>query len=187
MVYYKPIKIIIDVSDLAEVIIDMVVQHYGVLKSIVTNWGLLFISKFWSSLCYFLRIKKKLFTTFYPQTDGQTKRQNTMMKAYLKAFINWKQDNWAKLLLITEFAYNNAKNTSTGHTPFKLNCGYHPWVSFKENIDPCSRSCSSNKLTKELRELMEVCYQNFLYAQELQKRAHDKGIKNRSYAPSKKV
>ncbi len=34
---------------------------------------------------------------------------------------------------------------------------------------------------------MEVCYQNLLYIQELQKRAHDKGIKSRSYAPSKKV
>ena len=24
------------------------------------------------------------------------------------------------------FAYNNAKNASTSHTPFELNCGYHP-------------------------------------------------------------
>ncbi len=61
---------------------------------------------------------------------------------------------------MAEFAYNNAKNASTGHTPFELNCGYHPKVSFKENVDPRSRSRSANELVEELRELMEVCCQN---------------------------
>ncbi len=88
---------------------------------------------------------------------------------------------------MAEFAYNNAKNASTGHTPFKLNCGYYPKVSFKEDVDPCSRSCSANELTKELKELIEVCCQNLLHRQELQKRAHDKGVKNRSYALGEKV
>ena len=88
---------------------------------------------------------------------------------------------------MTEFAYNNAKNTSTGHTPFELNCGYHLRVFFKDNVDPCLRSCFANKLAKELRELIEVCYQNLLHVQELQKRAHDKGVKSRSYAPGQKV
>ncbi len=34
---------------------------------------------------------------------------------------------------------------------------------------------------------MAVCCQNLLHAQELQKRAHDKGVKSRSYAPGEKV
>ncbi len=88
---------------------------------------------------------------------------------------------------MAEFTYNNAKNASTGHTPFKLNCGYHPRVSFEEDVDPRSRSRSANELAEELRELMEVCCQNLLHAQELQKRAHDKGVKSRSYAPGEKV
>ena len=48
------------------------------------------------------------------------------MEAYLRFFVNFEQNDWARLLLIGEFAYNNAKNASTGHTPFKLNRGYHP-------------------------------------------------------------
>ncbi len=88
---------------------------------------------------------------------------------------------------MAEFAYNNAKNASTSHILFELNCGYHPKVSFEEDVDPRSRSCSANKLVEELRELMEICCQNFLPAQELQKRAYDKGVKSRSYAPGKKV
>ncbi len=87
-----------------------------------------------------------------------------MMKAYLRAFVNWEQDDWVKLLLMAEFAYNNAKNASTGHTPFELNCCYHFRVSIKEDVDPHLRSCSADKLAEELRELMEVCFQNFLHA-----------------------
>ncbi len=88
---------------------------------------------------------------------------------------------------MAEFAYNNAKNASTSHTPFELNCGYHPKVFFEEDVDSRSRSCSVNELAEELRELMEVCYQNLLHAQKLQKKAHDKGVKSRSYAPGENV
>ena len=88
---------------------------------------------------------------------------------------------------MAEFAYNNAKNTSTSHTPFKLNCGYHFRVLFKEDIDSRSKSRSADKLARELKELIEICCQNIFYVQELQKRAHDKGIKSRSYALGEKV
>ena len=80
------------------------------------------------------------------------------MEAYLKAFVNWEQDDWAKLLPMAEFAYNNAKNASTNHTPFKLNYSYHPKISFEEDIDPCLRFHAANKLAKKLEEPMKVCY-----------------------------
>ena len=90
------------------------------------------------------------------------------MEAYLIAFVNWERNDWACLLRIAEFAYNNAKNASTGHTSFKLNCGFHLQVSFEDDINPRSRSRSADKLAKELRKLMDICQQNLLYAQELQ-------------------
>ena len=126
MVHYEPVKVTIDAPGLAEVILDVVVRHHGLPDSIVSDRGSLFTSKFWSSLCYFLGIKRRLSTAFHPQTDGQTERQNSTMEAYLRAFVNFEQNDWARLLPMAEFAYNNAKNASTGHTPFELNCGYHP-------------------------------------------------------------
>ena len=39
MVHYKPVKITLDAPGLAEVIIDVVVRHHGLLDSIVTNRG----------------------------------------------------------------------------------------------------------------------------------------------------
>ena len=138
MVHYKPVKITLGAPGLAKVIIDVVVSHHGLSDSIVTDQGFLFTSKFWLSLCYFFGIKRRLSTTFYPQTDGQTKRQNSTIKAYLQAFVNFQQNDWARLLLMAKFVYNNAKNFSIGHTPFELNCSYYPCVSFEEDTDSCS-------------------------------------------------
>ena len=70
MVHYEPVKITIDAPGLAEVIIDVVVCHHGLPDSIVTDRGSLFTLKFWSSLCYFLGIKRRLSTAFHPQTDS---------------------------------------------------------------------------------------------------------------------
>ena len=83
MVHYKPVKVTINAPGLTEVIIDVVVRHHGLPNSIVTDQRSLFTSKFWSLLCYFLGIKRRLSTAFHPQTNGQTERQNSTMEAYL--------------------------------------------------------------------------------------------------------
>ena len=87
---------------------------------------------------------------------------------------------------MAKFVYNNTKNGSTNHTLFKLNYGYHFKVSFKENVDSHSKSCSTNKLAKELKKLIKVYCLNLLYAQELQKKAYNKRIKSLSYILSQK-
>ena len=160
MVHYKPVQTTIDTPGVAEVIIDVIVQHHGLFDSIVSDPGSVFTSKFWSSFCYFSGIKQKLSTAFHPQTNGQTERQNSRMEAYLRAFVNFEQNDWARHLPMAEFAYNNAKNASTGYTPFELNCGYHPRVSYKEDVDPRSKSKSADDLANNLRELMTVCWEN---------------------------
>ena len=88
---------------------------------------------------------------------------------------------------MTEFAYNNAKNASSGHTPFELNCGYRPRILYKDNVDPCSKSKSVDDLSAKLRELIIVCRKNPHHAQKLQKQAHDKSVKPRSYASNNKI
>ena len=81
------------------------------------------------------------------------------MEAYLCAFVNFEQNDWAKLLPMAEFAYNNVKNASTGYTPFGLKCGYHPRFSYK-GIDPGSRSKATDEWADDLRNLMTACRKN---------------------------
>ena len=65
---------------------------------------------------------------------------------------------------MAEFAYNNAKYASIGHILFKLNYKYHPKYLFKDKTKLCSKSCSINKLVKELKELIKICCQNLHHA-----------------------
>ena len=109
------------------------------------------------------------------------------MKACLQVFVNFEQNDWARLLLMAKFAYNNAKNLSTGHTPFELNCAYHPRVFFKKITNSCSQLKSADKLSVELQNLRTVCWENLYHAQKVQKWAYNKGVKRRSYAPSDKI
>ena len=64
---------------------------------------------------------------------------------------------------MAKFAYNNAKNASTGHTPFELNYGYHLWMPYEKNIDLRSKSKSA-KLLAKLQKLMTVCHENLHFA-----------------------
>ena len=160
IIHYKPVKVTINALRLAKVILDVVVWHYGLPDSIMTNKSLFFTLKFWLSLCYFFGIKQRLSTAFYPQKDGQTKRQNSIIKAYFKVFVNFKPNDQARLLLKAEFTYNNTKNASTGYIPFELNCGYHPCISYEKDINLHSKSKLADDFAGKLREVMAVCQKN---------------------------
>ena len=67
IVNYESVKVRINILNLAKVIMDVIVRYYGVPKSIVINQSSLFISKFGSLLCYFLKIKKSYLQLFTPK------------------------------------------------------------------------------------------------------------------------
>ena len=51
---------------------------------------------------------------------------------------------------MAKFAYNNAKDASTGYMFFALNCRYNPWVSYKEDLNFHSQSKTVEELSSEL-------------------------------------
>lgn len=46
------------------------ISDHSLPDSIISNRGPIFISKFWSYLCYFLGIKQKLSISFHPEIDS---------------------------------------------------------------------------------------------------------------------
>jgi len=63
---------------------------------------------------------------FHPQTDGQTERTNAILEQYLRAYINYQQDDWCGYLPLIEFAYNNSYQKTIKNTPFFANYGINP-------------------------------------------------------------
>jgi transposase InsO family protein len=84
---------------------EEVICKHGVPSNIVTDRGSQFTSRFWNRVCSHLSIDYRLSTSFHPQTDGQTERQNQTTEQYLRAFATYEQDNWVDLLPLAEFAY----------------------------------------------------------------------------------
>jgi hypothetical protein len=145
MAKYTPVQKTIDAATLANIFHDRIVMKFGTPASIVTDRDSLFTSHFWSSLCFYMKARRRLSTAFHPQTDGQTERQNQVLEHYLRCYVNHKQDNWVKYLPMAEFVYNNSVHASTGMTPFYALYGYHPEFSWDVSTEPPNKEAPSAK------------------------------------------
>ena len=173
MAHYIPVTKTVTAEDLAEILIREVIRLHGLPSSITTDRGSIFTSKYHDSLCYALKIKLKLSTAYHPQTDGQTERQNSTMEQYLRAFVNFEQNNWVELLPMAEFAYNNSKHASTQMSPFEAMQGYTPRMSFEDPANFKAKSKSANEHARYLAELLNVLKTNLAHAQEQQAKYKD--------------
>lgn len=64
-------------------------------------------------------------SAFHPQADGSTERLNQTIEDMLRSYVSAQQTRWEQYLHLDEFAFNNAKNSATGVSPFFL-CGSQP-------------------------------------------------------------
>ena len=111
---------------LADLYLTHVFSKWGKPKSIVSDRGSEFTSKFWKEFTTLLDIKSRFSTAYHPQTDGQTERVNQELERYLRHYTSYLQDDWDTWLPVAEFAYNNSVHSATGITPFFACLGYHP-------------------------------------------------------------
>ena len=58
-------------------------------------------------------------TAYHPQTDEQTERINQSLEHYLRAYVDYMQEDWLQLLPFAEFVYNRTTSESTKKLPFQ--------------------------------------------------------------------
>ena len=92
---------------------------HGLPRDIITDRGSIFTSDLWKETTKRLGIERRLSTAFHPQRE----RTNSTLEQYLRAYVNYQQDDWKELLPMTEFAYNHGYQESTKHTRFFANYG----------------------------------------------------------------
>jgi len=121
----------INSPELAHILLEHLIGKCGLPNNIVTDRGMQFTCRLRTWICFHMRINNQLSTALHPQIDGQSKRQTQTMEQYPQAFSNYEQENWAKLLLLMEFAYNNSVHASTRMTPFWASYHRKPEMLFK--------------------------------------------------------
>ncbi len=124
MTRYLFTKKTLTVVKLTKLFFEKIALRYEILNDIVIDRDSLFISAFWSKICYHVKMKWWLSIAFHSQTDDQTEWQNQMLKHYLRVYCSEKQDNWATFLLVVEFMYHQTKHSSLSCSFFKVMYDY---------------------------------------------------------------
>ena len=141
-------------TDLACLFVLHVFSKHSVPSHVTSDRGLEFVSNFFQSLGIALNMRLYFTSGYHPKGDGQTERTNQTLKQYLHVYCNYQQDNWSKLLSLTEFAYNNALSATTSVSSFFTNKRYHPNITVhpEHNI----ASSRAHNFTVDLDELQST-------------------------------
>jgi len=171
MIRLIPMTTSISSSEVARIYQDDIWKMHGIPKKIISDRGPQFASTFMGELCKALGIKRAMSTAYHSQTDGQTERINQEVEVFLRHYINYRQNDWTKWLATAEFQYNNKEHTATGHSPFYVNYGRHPW---KGNLTVEMEIPSLEDLLKKMETTREEAKTAMEKTKETMKRQYDK-------------
>jgi transposase InsO family protein len=121
----------IDARGTAELYIQHVYSQHGLSEFVTSDRGPQFTAAFWKQVCRRLGIRQRLSTAYHPETDGQTENANAVFEQYLRAYVNYLQDDWSDWLSLAEFTANNWTSESTQFSPFYADIGRHPRTGYK--------------------------------------------------------
>ena len=107
---------------------------HGVPSHVTSDRGSEFVSHFFHALGKALRMALHFTSGYHPEGDSQTEQTNQTLEQYLQIYCNYQQDNWAELLPLAEFSFNNSPSATTGVSPFFANKGYHPNLTVNSEI-----------------------------------------------------
>ena len=93
---------------------------YGMPKTLLSDNGTQFSSKFFQACCIELGIKQVFTTAYHPQCNGQVERFNRTILSQLRAYVGEHQNDWDLYHGALTYSYNNQIHSSTGVTPFEL-------------------------------------------------------------------
>ena len=106
-------------AKLAKIYMTRIVCLHGFPRTIVSDRGTQFTSKFWNQLHETLGTRLEFSTAFHPQTDGQTEGVNQILEDMLRASALDYVSRWDDNLPYTEFSYNNSYQASLKMAPFE--------------------------------------------------------------------
>ena len=142
MIRLIPIKSTINAPETAMRFKEHIYRNHGIPNKIISDRDPIFMSKFWKALFKSLGTKLAPSSAYHPQTDGQSEIANRKVEEMIRAFANFKKDNWDEYLIDVEVAYNSAVNSTTLCTPFFVNYGLHPKIFPIESITSNNPSVS---------------------------------------------
>ena len=133
----------IDAPSTARLFLDSVVKLHGMPERIISDRDPRFTAHFWKAFWAGLGTTLSMSTAYHPQTDGQTENANRMLEIMLRSVINFEQDDWEDHLAAAELAVNNARNETTGLSPFYMFYGREARLPLDLALAPLTQARSN--------------------------------------------
>jgi len=169
MAHFIPIKKN-DSPTVARAYLENVWKYHGVPEDVVSDRDPTFTGSFSTDLYNYLGIERSMSTAYHPQRDGQTKPINQVIESCLRSYCNYEQNDWASMLAMAKYAYNNSKHSATKISPFYANYGFEPrtlWPTEIQFRNPASElyghyvTSIHTKLKERLSEATESMEKNY--------------------------
>ncbi|UYV81197.1 K02A2.6-like, partial [Cordylochernes scorpioides] len=173
-------------QEIAKFILEEVILKHGAPREIVMDRGRNFQSRLIQELTKNCHIKKKTTTAYHPQTNGLTERLNRTIADMLSMYMDLDQKNWDEMLPFITFAYNTARQESTGFTPFYLVHGREAETTL-DTIFPYSSASEGEEfiqlVASRAEEARQIARHHIFKAQETNKLNYDARHKGKVYQP----
>ena len=171
----------------ARVFCEMWIYKYGPPKTLLSDNGRQFTSKFFQSVCRLLGINNVFTSAYHPQTNGQAERYNPTLLASLRNYVNEHQDDWDKYATSLTYAYNSHVHRSTKTTPFDLVLSRPPppFTLDQNANEQRPKRFSKHEFVKRLEHSLEKARRQLDKTQQRYKDDFDKRIRrtNRKLRP----
>ncbi|UYV82739.1 K02A2.6-like, partial [Cordylochernes scorpioides] len=174
-----------EAQEIAKFLLEEVILKHGAPREIVMDRGRNFQPKLLQELINKCGIKKKTTTAYHPQTNSLTERLNRTIADMLSMYMDLDQKNWDEMLPFITFAYNTAKQESTGFTPFFLIHGREAETTL-DTIFPYSSLSEGEEFIKNLGTRAEEARQiahHIFKAQEMNKTNYGARHTGKIYEP----
>jgi hypothetical protein len=171
--HFLPFKTYYPVITYAQIYIARILSLHGIPKTIVSDRGPQFISKFWEELHKSLGTKLLHSLAYHPQTSGQIERVNQILEDMLRARVLEILKKWDECLPLTEFSYNNSYQESIKMSPFEALYGRRCRTPLNWS-EPGERWFFRPYMVKETEEKVQRIIHNLKEAQARQKNYADK-------------
>jgi hypothetical protein len=173
LAHFIPVSTTYRVRQDAELYMSHIVRYHGILKTIISDRGSIFVAHFWEQLHECLGTHLIRSSAYHPQTDGQIKRVNQIIEDMLCACVLTDGLKWDKHLPLAEFSYNNSYQESIKMSPFEALYEWPchtplSWSEFRERV------VFGLDIVTEVEEKVKQIQANILTAQSCQKSYADK-------------
>lgn len=156
-------------KQMAQLFVDHILRWVGLPDTIVSDRGGQFVSEFWTCLCKILGVKQKLSTAHHPQTDGQSEIANQYMAQRLRPYVNYNQDDWSDYLALIDLAAATLPQDTTQASPFFVERGYEPRVSFDWDFDKETPDADAHAWAARMQTIWDDTRERIAVSQERQR------------------